>query len=438
VVDARSSTRRTKVVVLVGALEVGGAELDIVRNFPRLNRDEFDVVVVSFGDKGTLGPELERRGIRVVARKKPAPTALAGTSVDASAAGTAPAPPSASSAWKAGQGRVGRLPRWLQRIVRPVFAVFYMAGVTLWVARMVAREKVDIMHAFLPHAYAYGVVGCALGRRQAKTVMSRLSLNFYKDTHKLIAWMERNFLHHRVDIAIGNTTTILDELIEEGVDPSRVRLLYNGIDPEPLVRQDTSRAAAREALGLPPDAFVMVAVGNLHTYKGHRDLIEACSLAGDRLPEGWRLLIAGGDPGGNRVGYEELIEERGLTEHVTLLGAWDAVPQLLFAADVFVHPSHHEGLPNAIIEAMAASLPVIGTTVGGIPEVVTSAGDPAETGWLVAPHEPAALAAALLVAAASDGRRRAMGDRARERVEAQFSLERSVSTYEAIYRELMV
>ena len=61
--------------MLVGALEVGGAELDIVRNFPRLNRDEFDVVVVSFGTKGTLGPELERQGIRVVARKSSPPAA---------------------------------------------------------------------------------------------------------------------------------------------------------------------------------------------------------------------------------------------------------------------------------------------------------------------------------------------------------------------------
>ena len=120
-----------------------------------------------------------------------------------------------------------------------------MAGVTLWVARTMAAEKVDIMHAFLPHAYAYGVVGCALGRRRAKTVMSRLSLNFYQDSHKMIAWMERNVLHHRVDIAIGNSTTILDELVEEGVPRDRVRLLYNGIDPEPFARQDATRAPRR-------------------------------------------------------------------------------------------------------------------------------------------------------------------------------------------------
>ncbi len=424
--------------MLVGALEVGGAELDIVRNFPRLNRDEFDVVVVSFGDKGTLGPELERLGIRVVARKKSPFMTVPDTGLHAPTSGGAPATTRGSSAWKAGQGRVGRLPLWLQRIVRPVFAVFYMAAVTMWVARIMASEKVDIMHAFLPHAYAYGVVGCALGRPRAKTVMSRLSLNFYKDSHRAIAWMERHLLHHRVDIAVGNTTTILDELVDEGVDPGRVRLLYNGIDPEPFARQDGARNAARAALDIARDAFVIVAVGNLHTYKGHRDLIEACSLGRDRLPQGWRLLIAGGDPAGNRVVYEELIAELGLGANIILLGAWKSVPQLLFAGDVFAHPSHHEGLPNAIIEAMAASLPVIGTTVGGIPEVVTPAGEPTETGWLVAPHDPAAISTALLAAAADAGRRQAMGKWARERVEAQFSLERSVHAYEEIYRELLM
>jgi glycosyltransferase involved in cell wall biosynthesis len=422
---------------LVGALEVGGAELDIVRNFPRLNRDEFDVVVVSFGDKGTLGPELERLGIQVVARKKSPCMTAPDTGLDAPTSGGAPATTRGSSAWKAGQGRVGRLPHWLQRIVRPVFAVFYMAAVTMWVARIMASEKVDIMHAFLPHAYAYGVVGCVLGRPRAKTVMSRLSLNFYTTNQPLLAWMERNVLHDRVDIAIGNSVKILDELVEEGVDPSKTRLLYNGIDPAPFSRQDGDRERARVAMGLPQDAFVAVAVGNLHGYKGHRDLIEACAAVGSELPQPWRVLIAGRDETGNRAAYQALIQNLGLAENIRLLGPCDDVPQLLTAADVFVHPSHHEGLPNAIIEAMASSLSVIGTAVGGIPELVTPAGEAEETGWVVPPCEPTALGRVLLEAAADPQLREAMGIRARERAEARFSLMRSVDSYEAIYREIV-
>lgn len=440
------SKRRIKVAVLVGALEVGGAELDIVRNFPRLNRSEFEVVVVSFGTRGALASELERQGIPVIARRadESAPRWLLPRRPQAGAEGVrqdqGPSDSTSSASPKAPrrplrQVLFGVPP--LSWVARPIGAALYIARVTLWVGKTLNAEKVDIAHFFLPHSYAYGMFATAFMRPNTKCVMSRLSLNFYKDSHKLIAWLERNLLHQRVDLAIGNSTTILEELIEEGVDPSRVRLLYNGIDPAPLLRHEGDRARARDALGLEADAFVIAAVGNLHTYKGHGDLIEACWRVREQLPERWQLLIAGRDEAGNRAVYEALIAERGLGDHVRLLGACDTVPQLLFAADVFAHPSHHEGLPNAIIEAMAASLPTIGTTVGGIPEVVRSAGDPEETGWLVPPSDPDAMAAALLQAAADPSRRRAMGARARERVEAQFSLERSVSMYESIYRELM-
>jgi glycosyltransferase involved in cell wall biosynthesis len=334
----------------------------------------------------------------------------------------------------------------------------YIAHVTRWVGRVLADEQVDIMHAFLPHSYAYGMFACALWRRRAKTVMSRLSLNFYKDSHKVIAWLERNVLHQRVDIAIGNSKLILDELAEEGVARSKLRLLYNGVDPEPFVRAEGDRDLAREAFGIAEDAYVMVAVGNLHEYKGHADLIDACALVRDRMPDDWRLIIGGRDQRGNRAVLERQIAELGLASNVRLLGACENVAQLLKAGDVFVQPSHHEGLPNAIIEAMAASLPVVGTTVGGIPEAVipengqapttvpgsdASAADDSElgadatTGWLVPPHDPDALGRALLEAAADPLLRAEMGVRAVARVQAQFSLDHSVAAYMAIYRELL-
>ena len=641
--DGEPAKHRVKVAVLVGALDVGGAELDIVRNFPRLNREEFEVVVVSFGTRGPLGPELERQGVPVIARadavgiigpaKPPKsrvplwlrwhreprarrermgppwwyrlysslvmaipadrrqaikrilrgdwhrePRArhervgppwwyrLYSSLVMAIPANRRQAikrflsgewyrqrrarrmrlgppwwyrmysklvmtiPPQRRQAiksflrevrsrreWGAIKRfwqRVRSRPEWramrdslhnlrfrrewfeaikrflgrfrlspesrqaiksfvrldwlrrdwrgiIRRAARRVAAPFtwareefdksrpvvwvrrrmstarYIADVTFWIRDTLVAENTEIVHFFLPHSYVYGMFATAFMRPKPKTVMSRLSLNFYKGTHYVIAWLERNLLHRLLGIAIGNSTKILDELVQEGVPRRRVRLLYNGIDPEPLVRHADDRARAREELGIESDAFVIVAVGNLHTYKGHNDLIEACSGARSRLPEHWQLLIAGRDETGNRAKYEALVGKLGLEDHIHLLGPCDNVPQLLFAADVFAHPSHHEGLPNAIIEAMAASLPVIGTTVGGLPEAVRSNGDPAETGWLVPPFEPDSLAAALLEAAADRSRRCAMGARARERVEAQFSLTHSVATYEAIYRELL-
>ena len=222
--------------------------------------------------------------------------------------------------------------------------------------------------------------------------------------------------------------------------PEKVRLLYNGIDPEPFLRVGGERERAREALRLEPEAFVVVALGNLHSYKGHPDLIRAAAMAGDRLAHPWHLVIAGRDEQGNRACYEELIADLGLAEHVTLFGPCSNVPQLLFAADLFVQPSHHEGLPNAIIEAMAASLPVVGSAVGGIPEVIRALSADAtvatETGWLIPPRDPAALAEVLIEAAADASRRERMGARARTRVVEEFSLARSVASYEGIYREI--
>jgi glycosyltransferase involved in cell wall biosynthesis len=601
---------RVKVTVLVGALDVGGAELDILRNFPRLNREEFEVVVVSFGTRGPLGPEIERQGVPVIARAdaegavRPAkrrrtrepflwhwlldaqesqrppwwyrlysglvmtipayrraaikrvlrgewrpprrwglserwglprrqtrvgppgwyelysrcvmaipadgrkaikrflrgawipPKWRAGIRRFLSGSWISPTwgagikrflrgawlPPTWGAGVKRFLGRAWRYRSWrdplkrfvgvmtrrrsarviARRIVQAIAIPFvwlraqyqksrpvvwvnqrigtarYIAAVTFWIRDTLTSENTDVAHFFLPHSYVYGMFATALmPRPRPKTVMSRLSLNFYKRTHWLIAFLERNLLHHLVAVAIGNSTRILDELVQEGVPRGHVRLLYNGIDPEPLTRHADDRAKAREGLGIDPDAFVIVAVGNLHTYKGHRDLIEACSQVRDRLPAGWRLMIAGRDETGNRAKYEELVDTIGIADHVDLLGPCDNVPQLLRAADVFAHPSHHEGLPNAIIEAMAASLPVIGTTVGGLPEAIRTAGDSAETGWLVPPFEPESLAEAILEAAADTSRREAMGRRARERVEAQFSLTHSVATYEAIYRELL-
>lgn len=440
--------RRAKIAVLIGTLEVGGAELDIARNFPRLNRDEFEVVVVTFGPAGSLAPELERQGIRVVSRQT-------GTDTGPERRGeptlyerfVLSLPVGLRDAVKPLKRAIGRVVRGffglppVRFVLRSIGSAVYITNVTRWVRRTLVEEHADVVHSFLPHSYAYGLVAGIFIRPHPRQVMSRLSLNFYAGSHPILARLERILLHHRVDIAIGNSKLILAELAEEGVRPEKLRLLHNGIDPAPFVRADDSRASAREALGIPLDSFTIVAVGNLHRYKGHGDLIEACALASERLPEAWKLLIAGRDEAGNRAVYESLLGDLKLTEHVTFLGACEAVPQLLHAGDVFVQPSHHEGLPNAVIEAMAASLPVIATTVGGIPEAVSAQSAGAETadetGWLVAPGDSEGIAAALLEAAEQPERRMRMGARARLRVVTEFSLERSVAAYESIYRELL-
>lgn len=394
---------RTKILVLIGALEVGGSERDIVRNFPLLDRDEFEVVVAEFNHAGPLGRELADRGIRVVSRRD-------------------------SSGGHDGAAGGGPLSEVRDRL-----------ATLLWVAALLRAEKPDITHSVLPHSYVYQMVGGLLAGSKARRVMSRRSLNFYRDSQRLISWLERRFLHRMVDVAVGNSEPILAELVAEGVDPARVRLIHNGIDLTPFYCDEPKRVSARAALAVEESSFVMVAVGNLHAYKGHGELIEACSQASDRLPDGWRLLVVGRDEDGNRARYETLVARHGLGGNIEFLGPRDDVAAVLCAADVFVHPSHHEGLPNAVIEAMAASLPVVATDVGGLPELIMPAesGEDAETGWLVPAQDAGALAAALVDAAKDSSRRISMGSRARERALSGFSLARSVAQYESVYRRLV-
>lgn len=432
----QGASQPTKVVVVIPGLEVGGAEQDILRNFPRVDRTAFSVVVVSFSGRGALGPELERLGIRVVARLE--------QEAEGGATGSPPGRPS----WRP-RGIADVLLRPIRRAVaacqasalvgsmqRRAGTLRYIANVTLWLRRTLAAEQAEIVHFFLPSAYLYGMAATLFVFPRPKCVMSRLSLNFYKDTHR-IAWRVERVLHRIIDVAVGNSGRILDELMEEGVSAGRLRLLYNGIDYRSYERRDGDRARVRKELKLDASAFVMLAVGNLHIYKGHGDLIDACALARRDLPEGWRLVLAGKDSSGHQQRYAQQVADLQLTDRVCFLGGRDDVGRLLLAADVLVHPSHHEGLPNAIIEAMAASLPVVATHVGGIPELVIPHQEPQATGWLVPPRDPAALAAALVAAAGDEEGRIAMGGRGRARVVTHFSLERSVRTYEAIYHELV-
>ncbi len=426
----------TKVVVVIPGLEVGGAEQDILRNFPRVDRTAFNVVVVSFSSRGALGPELERLGIRVVARLEQDAEGVALSSPD-------------SRPSRRPRSMAGVLLRPIRRAVAVCQAsalvasmrqragtLRYIANVTLWLRRVLAAEKAEIVHFFLPSAYLYGMAATLFVFPRPKCVMSRLSLNFYKDTHRL-AWRVERVLHRFIDVAVGNSERILDELVEEGVSAGRLRLLYNGFDYRSYERRDGDRLRVRKELKLDESAFVMLAVGNLHIYKGHGDLIDACARARRYLPEGWQLILVGKDSRGYQQRYQQQVADLQLTDRVCFLGGRDDVGRLLLAADVLVHPSHHEGLPNAIIEAMAASLPVVATRVGGIPELVIPHHAPDATGWLVPPRDPEALAAALVDVAGDEEGRIAKGARGRARVVTHFSLERSVRTYEAIYHDLV-
>ncbi|MBN9495482.1 MAG: glycosyltransferase [Alphaproteobacteria bacterium] len=365
-------------MIVIGALDVGGAETHLAQVLPRLVADGFEIAVHTLTGRGALASPLEAAGVRVVA------------------------PPGSEAGAKAG-GFVGRGLRALR------------AGLSL--ARFMREWRPDVVHFFLPESYLVGAP-IALLTSNAKRVMSRRSLNDYQTKHPLLAKLER-VLHKRMDALLGNSAAVTAQLIDEGAARDRVHLIRNGID---LARFATPKPVPR-----PTDNVVIACVANLIPYKGHADLIDA--LAQVPREPAWELWCAGRDDG---IGAKLTAQAHaaGIGDRVKLLGARNDVPDLLAAADLAVLASHEEGFPNAVLEAMASRRAVIGTQAGGIPEAIADG----KTGLIVKPRGPAALAEALARLIADAPLRAAMGDAGRARIEAEFSLDACAAAYAAFYR----
>jgi glycosyltransferase involved in cell wall biosynthesis len=261
-------------------------------------------------------------------------------------------------------------------------------------------------------------------------MMSRRSRNFYQLRHKAAAWLER-WLHRRMTALVGNSQAVVDDLVAEGAPQQRVRLIQNGIDTSLFAegtRRMECRRRVRTELGIGADSLVLVCVANLFRYKGHADLITALQLLGDKFDTSSRLLCVGRDAGeGAKLGVQ--VAAAGLEGRVVFMGARHDVPDLLAAADIGVLASHEEGFSNAVLEGMAAGLPMVVTNVGGNGEAVVDE----DCGYLVPASHPAALAAALGKLMSDSERRTLMGNAGRKRVSTSFSIDACVAAYEGLY-----
>jgi glycosyltransferase involved in cell wall biosynthesis len=323
-----------------------------------------------------------------------------------------------------------RLPQWLTRFLRHERAVAWagliFSSAALWL--LYWRRRPQVAHFFLPAAYIVGGVVALFGPRMRR-VMSRRSLNLYQDKHKLFRRIE-HWLHPRMDLVCGNSKAVVRDLQAEGIEPARLRLIYNGM---PLERFEAClpRAQVRASLGLSDDCLVFAIVANLIPYKGHDDLIDALGLIKDRLPADWACLCIGRDDG---IGpsLRARAEALNIHDHIRFLGSRKDVPDLLCSADIGVLCSHEEGFSNAVLEGMAAGLPMVVTDVGGNAEAVVQG----NTGLVVPPKSPEALSTALLTMA-EHPHRSEFGARGLDRVTRVFSMEACVRGYRQIYEETL-
>jgi glycosyltransferase involved in cell wall biosynthesis len=215
------------------------------------------------------------------------------------------------------------------------------------------------------------------------------------------------------------------------VDAARLHAVPNGILADRFSVDPAKAAARRAELGIAPEETVVVTVARLVWFKGLDTLIDAAARLGPAWPR-LRLVIVGDGP--LRAPLEQRVAERGLIGRVIFTGERVDVPEILGAADIFALPSVSEGMPISILEAMAARLPVVATSVGGIPELVV----PGETGLLAPARDAGRFAAALETLVAAPELRRACGAAGRERLDRMFSsfamVERTASIYAGLVR----
>jgi glycosyltransferase involved in cell wall biosynthesis len=381
--------RPPQLTIVTLTLDIGGTERHIAQIAPKLAQDGFDVTVICLGRPGVQADAVRQQGVRVVGP-------VAGSrKFNTSRHGTALA---------------------LSTSI-PVLA------------KELAMHRPDIAHFFLPLPY---LVGAPLARlvRVPHLVMSRRSQNDYQMKRPRLARREHR-LHRHMSLILANSGRVYSQLIGEGADPAKTGIITNGLDLSAFdVHFD--RKAARWRLDIADNALVLAIAANLIPYKGHADLLAALGLVQASLPQGWRLLVIGRDDG---LGPSLLshAQSLGIAQNILWLGERRDVPDLLHLADIGLNVSHEEGFSNAVIESLAAGLPMLVTDVGGNAEAV-----PEGVAGLVVPAKaPEALARALVRLATDPALRARMGEAARARAACLYGLESCVRHYLLAYRALL-
>lgn len=244
--------------------------------------------------------------------------------------------------------------------------------------------------------------------------------------YQVLDRLDRLALSYCSDAIIAVSRHTAETLKASGYKRSAVHHIHNGVTLQ-KVRPSQSREHVRRALGIGPDTLLIGTAGRLSPVKAQDDLIRAAGLLVPDLP-GVRVLIAGDGPLRGELGA--LSAQLGIDRHVLFCGARDDIYDVIAALDIFVLPSLSEGVPMALLEAMALGTPVVATAVGGVPEVVINRA----SGLLVPPRDERALADACLELARNRRWARTLAARARGIVESGFSREANGEALVRAYR----
>lgn len=257
--------------------------------------------------------------------------------------------------------------------------------------------------------------------------------DFGKKVRRFLYLLLDRLTAHFCDLFIVVSRAIEQELIRwERIPPRKIKLIYNGIDLREMDRRASvlPRDEVANRLGLDESHLVVGSVGRLISEKGYETLVLAARAIVRSFPKVCFLLVG---KGSDRQRLQELVEEFGLEDRFRFLGFQEEPLRFVNLFDVFVLPSIHEGFGLTVLEAMAFQKPVVATRVGGIPEIVADG----ESGILVPPRNPEALAEAILTLLKNRTKATEMGKCGRKIVEKSFRLEDMLQRTEKVYDKLL-
>lgn len=378
------------IVFLLGQLEYGGTEGQILELLRGLNRERFEPKVLAFPHDGELRQEIEALSIPFT-----------------------------------GLGFSG-----LRGLFHPGSSI-QLYGLIRAMVRYFRREKPRIVQSYLFWANIYGSIAAKIAGVPI-IITGRRGLVEEQGLKPHYRWL-RNLSNAWATVVVTNSEFVRQYCLqhEQYLSPAKMRLIYNGVTLSRYATISSVNATvAKQTLGLPASATIVGIVANLRSCKGHQIFLKAAAHVIQILPQ-TRFLVVGRDEG-ILADLERLSGTLGLSQMAVFTGERHDIPELLALCDLLVSASLTESFSNAILEGMAAGKPIVATAVGGTTELVRHE----QTGILVPPNNASLLAEAMLRVLGDRELRRQLGNNGQFRAATLFPTAQMVAQTEALYQEL--
>jgi glycosyltransferase involved in cell wall biosynthesis len=291
---------------------------------------------------------------------------------------------------------------------------------------LIKERDIKIVRTHQYHANLYGRLAAWLAK--VPCIVASVH-NVYTIDRKLHRRMINRFLARFTDKVVAVSEIVKKDILKyDGLREDKVMVIYNGIDTDRFLNSDGN--AIQAEFSIPSDTLVIGTIGRLTFQKGQKYLIEAVSKIKEKFPR-IMLLIVGDGP--MKDGLRNYAKTLGLNEHVIFTGSRRDIPALLAAMDIFVLPSLWEGLPNALLEAMAAAKPIIATDIPSIREIVSSE----EIGILIPSENSDAIANSIELVLNNKTLSENLSKAAKERAFFSFTIKITVNRYLSLFEDIM-